>query len=246
MKKKLLLASLISLSCINIAKASCTPPTTLKCQCQHPIIDSNGKLACGEDYCAKNGKKCMPNGSCCEEAKFCGGDCCSENEICDTASNTCQPSAVGNCKGKTWSVYPYMMGTSNATQVNAEKAECEACGYTWEVITDFNDNVSTMQGCGGINYCKDNYGTTNWGEISKPINNTTPISVTTDFGCLGDDFCKVKYGASHSQYTYQSCIYQAGFEAVIENTRCCECLKLETECEGEYYQCGSLVNGVCQ
>ena len=59
------------------------------CQCQYPIIDSNGKIGCGEDYCAKNGKKCMPNGGCCDIEKYCetsekGKQCCNSSETCDT------------------------------------------------------------------------------------------------------------------------------------------------------------------
>jgi len=90
MKKKLLLTALIGLCSISMADAACTPPATLKCECQHPIINSNGKLACGEDYCAKNGKKCMPDGSCCESDKFCdstvGKQCCSDGQVCDIIS----------------------------------------------------------------------------------------------------------------------------------------------------------------
>ena len=88
MKKKLLLTCLISLSSIGIANALCTPPATLKCECAHPIINAEGKLACGASYCGD--KKCMPNGSCCPEANFCqvGNDkyCCAEGQTCDTAS----------------------------------------------------------------------------------------------------------------------------------------------------------------
>ena len=87
MKKKLLLTSLISLSSIGIANALCTPPATLKCECAHPIVNSEGKLACGTSYCGD--KKCMPNGACCETEKFCisleqGTQCCAENQSCDT------------------------------------------------------------------------------------------------------------------------------------------------------------------
>ena len=93
MTKKLLLTSLIVLCLVSMANATCTPPTTLKCECQHPIINSEGKLACGEDYCAKNGKKCMPNGSCCEADKFCesslGKQCCPDGQSCDTTKG-CQ------------------------------------------------------------------------------------------------------------------------------------------------------------
>ena len=88
MTKKLLLTGLISLCSISVANAVCTPPTTLKCNCAHPIIDAEGKLACGTSYCGD--KKCMPNGSCCETEKYCqvGNDkyCCSEGQTCDTTS----------------------------------------------------------------------------------------------------------------------------------------------------------------
>ena len=89
MSKKLLLASLIGLSCVNMAKATCTAPPDLNCRCQHSIINSEGKLACGEDYCAKMGKKCMPDGSCCESENYCkssaqGTQCCAEGQDCDT------------------------------------------------------------------------------------------------------------------------------------------------------------------
>jgi len=87
MYKKLLLTTIL-LSSIHIANATCTPPTTLKCNCAHPIIDSEGKLACGSSYCGD--KKCMPDGSCCEPEKYCEvGDkkyCCADNQTCDTTS----------------------------------------------------------------------------------------------------------------------------------------------------------------
>ena len=85
--KKLLLTGLINFCCISIVNATCTPPTTLKCECAHPIIE-NGQLACGSSYCGD--KKCMPNGSCCETEKYCEvGDtkyCCAEGQTCDTTS----------------------------------------------------------------------------------------------------------------------------------------------------------------
>ena len=88
MQKKILLTSLIGLCSVSMANAVCTPPTTLKCECAHPIVNSEGKLACGTSYCGD--KKCMPDGSCCPEANFCqvGNDkyCCSEGQTCDTAS----------------------------------------------------------------------------------------------------------------------------------------------------------------
>ena len=86
MQKKILLTSLIGLCSISMANAVCTPPTTLKCDCQHPIIE-NGVLVCGPSYCGD--KKCMPDGSCCPEANFCqvGNSkyCCAENQTCDTS-----------------------------------------------------------------------------------------------------------------------------------------------------------------
>ena len=88
MHKKLLLATVL-VSSIHIANATCTPPTTLKCNCAHPIINSEGKLACGASYCGD--KKCMPDGSCCETEKYCesselGKQCCADGQTCDTTS----------------------------------------------------------------------------------------------------------------------------------------------------------------
>jgi len=87
MTKKLLLTGLISLCSISVANAVCTPPTTLKCNCAHPIIDAEGKLACGTSYCGD--KKCMPDGSCCPEGNYCesteeGKQCCSDGQSCNT------------------------------------------------------------------------------------------------------------------------------------------------------------------
>ena len=87
MKKKLLLTSFAVLSSIGLANAVCTPPTTLKCACQHPIIE-NGVLVCGPSYCGD--KKCMPDGSCCETEKYCessvGTQCCAEGQTCDATT----------------------------------------------------------------------------------------------------------------------------------------------------------------
>ena len=94
--KKIILLTTALFSSVSVYGA-CTPPTDLKCQCQHPIIDSVGKLACGEDYCAKVGKKCMPNGSCCPEANFCqvGSNkyCCSDSQTCDTSTGCVEKKA---------------------------------------------------------------------------------------------------------------------------------------------------------
>ena len=82
--KKIILLTTALLSSIS-AYAVCTPPTTLKCNCAHPIIE-NGVLACGASYCGD--KKCMPDGSCCESEKYCEvGDnkyCCADGQTCDT------------------------------------------------------------------------------------------------------------------------------------------------------------------
>ena len=105
MYKKLLLTTIL-LSSIHIANATCTPPTTLKCNCAHPIIDSEGKLACGTSYCGD--KKCMPDGSCCEPEKYCEvGDkkyCCADNQTCDTTSG-CVEKVVEECFGKENGIY---------------------------------------------------------------------------------------------------------------------------------------------
>ena len=82
--KKFILLTTALLSSIS-AYAVCTPPTTLKCNCAHPIIE-NGVLACGASYCGD--KKCMPDGSCCESEKYCEvGDnkyCCADGQTCDS------------------------------------------------------------------------------------------------------------------------------------------------------------------
>ena len=87
--KKIILFTTVLLSSID-AYAVCTPPTTLKCECAHPIIE-NGVLACGSSYCGD--KKCMPDGSCCESEKYCessvGKQCCSDGQTCDS-TNGCK------------------------------------------------------------------------------------------------------------------------------------------------------------
>ena len=165
MKKKLLLASLISLSCINMANATCTPPTTLKCQCQHPIIDSNGKLACGEDYCAKNGKKCMPNGSCCETEKYCevGNTkyCCAEGQTCDTTSGCVEEKDIetlcanGNGKifvdsiGRKFCRSTTMMRFADAT------TWCSSHGMSmmtiYEMCPDWNEDAKNCSALNNVN-----------------------------------------------------------------------------------------------
>ena len=95
MSKKLLLSGLICMCSISIANALCTSPATLKCNCAHPIINSEGKLACGTSYCGN--KKCMPDGSCCETEKYCEvGDtkyCCADNQTCDTTKGCIEAKA---------------------------------------------------------------------------------------------------------------------------------------------------------
>ena len=99
MHKKLLLTTIL-LSSIHMANATCTPPTTLKCNCAHPIINSAGELACGTSYCGD--KKCMPNGSCCPEDNYCessekGKQCCAEGQTCDTTSGCVEKACITDC-----------------------------------------------------------------------------------------------------------------------------------------------------
>ena len=84
--KKIILLTTALLSSVSVYGA-CNSTLDLGCRCQHPIINSEGKLACGEDYCAKVGKKCMSDGTCCESDKYCEvtKECCSENQTCDNA-----------------------------------------------------------------------------------------------------------------------------------------------------------------
>ena len=110
MKKKLLLTSFAVLSSIGLANAVCTPPTTLKCACQHPTIE-NGLLVCGESYCGD--KKCMPDGSCCESDKYCesseqGKQCCSDGQTCDTTTGCVEAKADIEtlCAKAGGSIYP--------------------------------------------------------------------------------------------------------------------------------------------
>lgn len=85
--RKILLSCVFCFCGFSFANAACTPPATLKCECQHPIIE-NGQLVCGPSYCAEN-TNCMPNGSCCPTANYCnsteqGKQCCEEGQTCDT------------------------------------------------------------------------------------------------------------------------------------------------------------------
>lgn len=98
MKKLFLLLGILPFSMANAA--TCTPPTTLKCNCAHPIINSAGELACGPTYC-ETGTKCMPNGACCLEANYCesteqGKQCCSDEQTCDEIKG-CVESCIIDC-----------------------------------------------------------------------------------------------------------------------------------------------------
>ena len=129
MQKKILLTSLIGLCSVSMANAVCTPPTTLKCDCQHPIIE-NGVLVCGPSYCGD--KKCMPDGSCCPEANFCqvGNSkyCCTENQTCDTSTGCIEKKAdietlCANAEGTivTASSGTFCMSKKNMTWYEAEE-----------------------------------------------------------------------------------------------------------------------------
>ena len=50
--KKIILLTTALLSSVSVYGA-CNSTLDLGCRCQHPIINSEGKLACGEDYCSK-------------------------------------------------------------------------------------------------------------------------------------------------------------------------------------------------
>lgn len=92
MKKILLLTTAVLLSSASVY-AVCNPNLPV-CQCAYPEM-KNGIIGCSETYC-KTGTKCMPDGSCCPSEKFCGSNCCAENEICNTSTQTCE--ATLTCK----------------------------------------------------------------------------------------------------------------------------------------------------
>ena len=84
MKKFLLLTTSILLSSATVY-AACNPNLPA-CQCSYPKM-VNGIIGCSETYC-EEGRKCMPDGSCCPSDNFCestekGKECCSENETCN-------------------------------------------------------------------------------------------------------------------------------------------------------------------
>ena len=164
--KKLLLTGLVALSSISIANAVCTPPTTLKCACQHPIINSEGKLACGEDYCAKNGKKCMPDGSCCETEKHCasseqGLQCCADGQTCDATKGCVDGCEEGqlSCKIGT-DAWCCDKGNTCGSSINScnkcrnvedisDENECSSCGWVWHFYAnpDLDDGPVDIYRC---------------------------------------------------------------------------------------------------
>ena len=103
MKTLFLSVSIIGLLSITTAYAICNPPSILKCECAHPIIE-NGHLACGPTYCP-TGTTCMPLGNCCKTEKVCGSlstECCKDDETCIDGISCCTDDkpyldANGNC-----------------------------------------------------------------------------------------------------------------------------------------------------
>lgn len=100
--RKILLSCVFCFCGFSFANAACTPPATLKCECQHPIIE-NGQLVCGPSYCAEN-TNCMPNGSCCPTANYCnsteqGKQCCEEGQTCDTTKGCVEEMMPEVCAG---------------------------------------------------------------------------------------------------------------------------------------------------
>ena len=160
--KKILLTGLISLCSISVANAICIAPTTLKCNCAHPIINLEGKLACGTSYCGD--KKCMPDGSCCSVANFCqvGNDkyCCSENQTCDTVSGCIEAKAnietlCANARGTIVTASSGTFCMSNETMDwYAAEAWCQNNGMTMPTMKEICltwDGSSGGNSCPGVN-----------------------------------------------------------------------------------------------
>ena len=70
--------------------SSCTPDFVPKCKCQFPVYDGK-ELKCGDDYCAKKGKTCMNNGSCCTTPNQAKTQCCDTNGNGVANDDTCCP-----------------------------------------------------------------------------------------------------------------------------------------------------------
>ena len=150
--KKIILLTTALLSSIS-AYAVCTPPTTLKCNCAHPILE-NGVLACGASYCGD--KKCMPDGSCCESEKYCEvGDnkyCCADGQTCDTTKGCVE--TANECNGKNdytpcqngngycYEEYCLTRGSlhSQCTQLVNHRNSLEYCESTSSHLSCYKDN----------------------------------------------------------------------------------------------------------
>ena len=136
MKTLFLSVSIIGLLSITTAYAICNPPSILKCECAHPIIE-NGILTCGPTYCS-TGTTCMPLGNCCETEKLCGSlstECCSDNEVC-VNKTTCCPTEK-----------PYIDANNNCVQCTSD-THCSD-GKTCDTTTGI-----CIQPTGGELYCK--------------------------------------------------------------------------------------------
>ena len=189
MQKKILLTGLISLCSISAANAICTPPTTLKCECAHPIVNSEGKLACGTSYCGD--KKCMPNGACCETEKYCvsseqGTQCCAENQSCDTTKGCVSPCGDGLTPYE-GTYYPAMY-------------DFDSYGRDWPTRYSEIDSLVALPTKVSGNHCcsnnpndADQYGICcSGGQVEVSFYDHT-IGFYA-YGCSGQDFCDSIYG----------------------------------------------------
>ena len=190
MKKKLLLTSFAVLSSIGLANAVCTPPTTLKCACQHPIIE-NGVLVCGPSYCGD--KKCMPDGSCCETEKYCessvGTQCCAEGQTCDTANGCIEEKAdietlCANAQGTIVTASSGTFCRYNDMVWEEAKAWCEQNNMT---MATMNKLCPSWDGTTGEGKCPELSGTDTelvWSATIHPNNSEYSFLVDLSSGAV--------------------------------------------------------------
>ena len=192
--KKIILLTTTLLSSIS-AYAACTPPTTLKCNCAHPIIE-NGVLACGASYCGD--KKCMPNGSCCESEKYCEvGDnkyCCADGQTCDTTKGCVE--TVDECNGQSdyttcqngngYCLYKHCFKYSNTMEMNI--AQLKSIKNSCSLSTS-SDSFISQGGC-----CL------SWG--SSPVQFECREVVSAECGSAyeGESFCNGKNAVACTTY----------------------------------------------
>ena len=136
MNKILLISvSVLGLFLSSEAYCTCKPLSVPTCKCQFPVYDGKN-LTCGDDYCAKNGKTCMPDGSCCKVDKVCGSElspyCCSDTQTCVNETTCCSTET------------PYLNENGLCVQCT-EDAHCtnegETCDETNECV---EKNIETL------------------------------------------------------------------------------------------------------